>query len=194
MFHSIINRSPAIELEDIRVRLISPKDAQQIAAYYQRNRAFLQPWEPLREDAFFTVAGWDRRLIQLAELQKHKLAYYFVLVKKNSDEICGVINYSNLVRHPFYACHVGYSLDEHSQGKGVMRRALDATVEWMFEQQHFHRIMASYMPRNKKSAAVLRATGFEKEGMAKDYLLINGRWEDHILTARINPNWVQPKK
>lgn len=193
MFHSILNRSPAIEIDDIKVRLITSKDAYRITAYYQRNRAFLQPWEPLREEAFFTVAGWEKRLSQLAELHKHKLAYYFVLVRKGSDEICGVINFSNLVRHPFYACHVGYSLDEHCQGQGIMRRALDAAVEWMFEEQHFHRVMAAYMPRNEKSAAVLRAAGFEKEGHAKDYLLINGRWEDHILTARTNPDWVQPR-
>ncbi|MCW8327325.1 ribosomal protein S5-alanine N-acetyltransferase [Photobacterium sp. SDRW27] len=194
MFHSIINRSPVIEVDEFKVRLITSKDARQIAAYYQRNRAFLQPWEPLREEAFFTEAGWEIRLAQLAELHKHKLAYYFVLVKKGSDEICGVINFSNLVRHPFHACHVGYSLDELCQGQGMMRKTLKATVEWMFEQQHFHRVMAAYMPRNKKSAAVLQAVGFEKEGEAKDYLLINGLWEDHILTACINPNWTPPKK
>ncbi|ELR67512.1 Ribosomal-protein-S5p-alanine acetyltransferase [Photobacterium marinum] len=192
MFHSIINRSPAIVVGDFKVRLITTKDVHQITAYYQRNRAYLQPWEPLRDEAFFTEAGWSKRLNQLSELHKHKLAYYFVIVRKGSNEICGVINFSNLVRHPFYACHVGYSLDENCQGKGVMRRALNAAVEWMFEEQHFHRVMAAYMPRNKRSEAVLKAAGFEKEGTAKDYLLINGRWEDHILTARINPHWNQP--
>ncbi|WP_299018236.1 ribosomal protein S5-alanine N-acetyltransferase [uncultured Photobacterium sp.] len=193
MFHSIINRSPAIVVDDFKVRLITVKDVQQIATYYQRNKAYLQPWEPLRDEAFFTEAGWEKRLHQLAELHKHKLAYYFVIVKQGSNEICGVINFSNLVRHPFYACHVGYSLDERCQGKGMMRRALNAAVEWMFDEQQFHRVMAAYMPRNQRSAAVLSAASFEKEGVAKDYLLINGCWEDHILTARINPHWAQPK-
>ncbi|MDQ1883749.1 30S ribosomal protein S5 alanine N-acetyltransferase, partial [Aeromonas salmonicida] len=27
---------------------------------------------------------------------------------------------------------------------------------------------------------------FEREGYARDYLMINGRWEDHILTALLN--------
>ncbi|NBI51048.1 ribosomal protein S5-alanine N-acetyltransferase [Photobacterium alginatilyticum] len=194
MFQSIINRSPSITVDELKVRLITTRDAPLIAAYYQRNRAFLQPWEPLREEAFFTEAGWDKRLGQLAELHKHKLAYYFIIVKPGSDDICGVINYSNLVRHPFFACHVGYSLDERCQGQGIMRKTLEATVAWMFEQQHFHRVMAAYMPRNQKSAAVLDAAGFRKEGEAKDYLLINGRWEDHVLTSRINPNWIPPKQ
>jgi [ribosomal protein S5]-alanine N-acetyltransferase len=61
----------------------------------------------------------------------------------------------------------------------------------MFEVQHMHRISAAYMPRNKRSEAVLQRAGFAHEGHAKQYLLINGIWEDHHLTALINPHWQQ---
>jgi ribosomal-protein-alanine N-acetyltransferase len=47
--------------------------------------------------------------------------------------------------------------------------------------------MANYMPENKRSARVLEKLGFEKEGMARDYLKIAGEWRDHVLTAKINP-------
>ena len=52
------------------------------------------------------------------QLHKHKMAYYFVIQQKGSDDICGVVNYSNLVRHPFHACHVGYSLRSGLPGAG----------------------------------------------------------------------------
>ncbi|MGF1690698.1 ribosomal protein S5-alanine N-acetyltransferase [Photobacterium kagoshimensis] len=192
MFNSIINRSSNLAVDDLKIRLIANKDAEQITAYYQKNRSYLQPWEPLREEHFYTLAGWEKRLIQLTELQKHHLAYYFIILKAGSDEICGVVNFSNLVKHPFHACHVGYSLGEHYQGQGIMRRAVAATVQWVFEEQNFHRVIAGYMPRNAKSEKVLESLGFEKEGYAKDYLLINGKWEDHVLTSKINPNWKMP--
>ncbi|KFN17466.1 hypothetical protein JM66_20365 [Aeromonas bestiarum] len=38
-----------------------------------------------------------------------------------------------------------------------------------------------------RSGALLERLGFEREGLARDYLMINGRWEDHVLTARLNP-------
>ncbi|MGL4717164.1 MAG: 30S ribosomal protein S5 alanine N-acetyltransferase, partial [Aeromonas sp.] len=44
-----------------------------------------------------------------------------------------------------------------------------------------------YMPANQRSGALLERLGFEREGFARAYLLINGRWEDHILTSLINP-------
>ena len=36
-------------------------------------------------------------------------------------------------------------------------------------------------------SALLERLGFEREGFAREYLMINGRWEDHILTSLINP-------
>jgi ribosomal-protein-alanine N-acetyltransferase len=70
-----------------------------------------------------------------------------------------------------------------------MSRALKLAVRYMFSIQNIHRIMASYMPRNQRSEAVLNRLGFKREGFAKDYLLIDGKWEDHNLTSLINPNW-----
>ncbi len=46
--------------------------------------------------------------------------------------------------------------------------------------------MANYRPENIKSELLLKRLHFEKEGYAKDYLMISGKWRDHILTSRIN--------
>ena len=45
------------------------------------------------------------------------------------------------------------------------------------------------MPSNERSARLLHRLGFVIEGHAKKYLLINGQWEDHILTSLTNENW-----
>jgi ribosomal-protein-alanine N-acetyltransferase len=50
-------------------------------------------------------------------------------------------------------------------------------------------VAASYMPRNARSGRVLERCGFRIEGTAISYLRIDGRWEDHVLTALINPDW-----
>jgi ribosomal-protein-alanine N-acetyltransferase len=56
----------------------------------------------------------------------------------------------------------------------------------MFDDLGLHRIMAGYLPHNKRSGKLLDRLGFEKEGLARKYLKINGRWEDHLLTSLIN--------
>jgi ribosomal-protein-alanine N-acetyltransferase len=46
--------------------------------------------------------------------------------------------------------------------------------------------MACHMPSNLRSSALLGKLGFEREGFARSYLLINGAWEDMVLTSLIN--------
>lgn len=88
-----------------------------------------------------------------------------------------------------HACHLGYSLDPLVQKQGVMTRAIALTNAWMFEVQKMHRINACYMPRNRASGAILTRLGFYQEGFAKSYIEINGRWEDHVVTARLAPEY-----
>jgi ribosomal-protein-alanine N-acetyltransferase len=45
------------------------------------------------------------------------------------------------------------------------------------------------MLHNFKSAKVLKKIGFDKIGIAKEYLNINGRYEDHIMTQLLKRNF-----
>ncbi|MCG6236526.1 ribosomal protein S5-alanine N-acetyltransferase [Vibrio diabolicus] len=177
---------------DLLLRTAEIGDADMIAEYFQANREYLKPFEPKREEAFFSVNGWLQKLIKLNELHRMGLGYYCLLVRASSGEMLGTISFSNLSRFPFYSCNVGYSLAEKAQGHGYMRRGLTMACDYMFNVQKLHRIQAGYMPHNKRSEAVLEHVGFNREGYAKDYLLINGEWQDHVLTSLINPNW-QPE-
>ncbi|EKO3407393.1 ribosomal protein S5-alanine N-acetyltransferase [Vibrio fluvialis] len=174
---------------EIILRTAEFDDAARISNYFTVNRDYLKPWEPKREEAFFSELGWQQRLIKLSELHKMALGFYLLIMDADSDEMLGTISFSNISRFPFYACNVGYSLAEQAQGKQIMTRALKMACDYMFNEQNLHRVMASYMPHNKRSEAVLQRLGFVHEGQAKDYLLIDGQWQDHNLTSLVNPNW-----
>lgn len=164
-------------------------DAKRIATYFVENRAHLKPWDPQREEAFFTEQGWQQRLLKLTEVHKLSLGYYLLIIDVNSEQMIGTISFSNLCRFPIHSCNVGYSLAKQAEGKGIMTRALRMACDYMFSIQKMHRIMAAYIPRNKRSEAVLERVGFVHEGHAKDYILIDGRWEDHNLMSLVNAQW-----
>ena len=50
----------------------------------------------------------------------------------------------------------------------------------------------SAMPSNERSAGLARRLGFVPEGIARDYLYIDGAWRDHVLTALTNPAAAKP--
>ena len=66
-----------------------------------------------------------------------------------------------------------------------MSEIVQASIKYMQNEFKLHRIMANYLPYNHRSAKLLKRLGFEKEGYAKDYLKINGQWQDHVLNALI---------
>jgi len=74
-----------------------------------------------------------------------------------------------------------------------MYEALQPLIRYMQRQQRMHRIMANYMPHNERSGNLLARLGFEREGYAKNYLLIDGVWQDHVLTALTDPQWQPPR-
>lgn len=178
--------------DDIVLRSADIDDAQRIADYFCCNRTHLKQWEPERKEDVFHKMGWEPRLTKLHELHRLSLGFYLLIISRETGEMLGTISFSQLVRFPCFSCFVGYSLAQSAQGQGLMTRALTMACHYMFEHQHMHRIVATYMPRNRRSEAVLERVGFVKEGLAEKYLLIDGKWEDHTMTALINPNWSTP--
>lgn len=55
-----------------------------------------------------------------------------------------------------------------------------------FRDLELHRIEANIMPHNKASLRVVEKQGFQFEGLAKKYLKIDGKWEDHIHMVLLN--------
>ena len=68
-----------------------------------------------------------------------------------------------------------------------MSKLCQAALKYAFNELELNRVMANYMPGNERSGNLLKKLGFSEEGLAKKYLKINGRWEDHVLTSLVNP-------
>lgn len=162
-------------------------DGARMLAYRERNRAHLEPWEPARTDLFYTMQAVEEQLGRMMRMVEEKSALFWLLQCPDSEEVVGECGFTNIVRGPFQACHLGFSLDSRHTGKGLMHEALVAAIAHTFEVQGLHRVMANYQPSNASSEKLLRRLGFEREGLARKYLKINGRWADHVLTSLLNP-------
>lgn len=181
---------PLITSDRLTLRIAIKKDIPQIIKYFTDNRDYFTPFYPTLLHNLFTKDYWqyqiENHVLEFMHDQSLKL---FIFPQTNSRQIIGTINFTNFIRGAAHFCYVGYSLAESQQGQGYMTEALKAATDYVFAELNFHRIMANYMPHNRRSGNVLKRVGFVVEGYARDYLLINGKWEDHILTSLVNPDW-----
>ena len=171
------------------LRMLEQDEAHLITAYVNENREHLRHWEPGRSEGYYKPEFWQAEIKRIHNdfflAQALRLSVFFR--KSPKGPIIGVCNFTNILRGVFQACFLGYSVDHKHQGQGIMCEALKASTDFVFKYLKLHRIMANYMLRNEKSGKLLRKLGFVVEGYARDYLKIDGQWEDHILTSKISP-------
>ena len=185
----LLTEFPELEIENILIRIPRFADASKILDFYVQNEEFLAPFDPPKPENFHTLE-FSKEIVQ--NYQNNWVArtqLRFILICKSSLKMAGMISFTGMERGPFQSCRLGYKLGERFTGKGIMTNSLKNSIEYLFNELNFHRIEASYLRENAPSRKVLERSGFVTEGIAKDYLFINGKWRDHTLTSLINKNW-----
>ncbi len=171
------------------LKILGPDFARQSLDYYTRNRAFLTEWNPTPTAEFYTLPYHQERLrVEFEMMQEGRLARFWLFKYEDAEFTTAIGNlaFNNIVRGAFQSCHLGYQLDEREVNQGFMTEALRRAIAFAFDGLLLHRIEANVMPRNLRSSRVLVKLGFVEEGLARQYLKINGVWEDHIHYVMLN--------
>jgi ribosomal-protein-alanine N-acetyltransferase len=189
---------PSIEGKRVILRLPPPAEAANVVEYLTRNREHNANAGPAYPAEYFEVGHWQRLLEDnIEEYRAGHSARLFIFERQQLQPMdrqfaavpIGSANLAEIVRKAAQFCYLGYMIDKDKEGQGFMREALEELIKFAFEDLNLHRIMANYQPHNVRSGAVLKRLGFNVEGYARDYLHINGKWCDHILTSLTNPRW-----
>jgi [ribosomal protein S5]-alanine N-acetyltransferase len=147
----------------------------------QNSRSFLEAWEPRWNDDEFLQSSFRRRISHYNKLVAEDLAYPFFIFSADGQTLQGAITLSNVRRGVAQMATLGYWTGEAYANRGVMADALATIKNFASEDLDLHRLEAACLQTNTPSIRLLVRAGFEREGFAKAYLKINGRWEDHIL-------------
>lgn len=169
------------------ISTVTRRDAPALQDYYQRNMAHLARFEPSRPTGYHSLRAWRRRAGAMSAASRAGTGWHLVARLRDQDRLLAICNFNAVIRGVLQACQLGYSIDAAREGQGFMQEILTAALDAAFAQLGLHRVVAAYMPENERSGRLLARLGFETEGLARSYLLINGAWRDHILTSKINP-------
>ena len=170
-------------LDGDQVWLRWPKvgDFEEWATVRADSRAFLEPWEPTWPTDVLTRASFRRRIKRYARDARDDNGYSFFVFQKSDNALVGGVNLSHVHRGVSQSVSMGYWMAEPYTRQGYMSDAVRTTLRFVFDQLGLHRVEAACVPSNTPSRDLLKKVGFGEEGYARNYLRINGRWEDHIL-------------
>lgn len=174
-----------IEGTGVLLRAPQTGDYEEWAAVREKSRDFLTPWEPTWPADDLTRSAYRRRLKRYAEDQRNDLSYSFFIFSADRNMLVGGLTLANVRRGVAQAASIGYWMGATFVRRGYMGAAVRTIMPYSFSVLRLHRLEAACIPSNIASIRLLESCGFTREGYARQYLCINGAWQDHLLYARL---------
>ena len=173
---------------NIYLRFLVDNDAVPLEEMHRRNREFWQRYTSDRTEEFYTEEYQLNRIKTSLTKMELDEQYTFGIFLISTDELIGIVELTEVLRGPLQTCWIGYYVDQPHNGNGYTTQSIRLVVEYAFALLKLHRIEAGVMPHNIGSIRVVEKAGFHKEGLSKKNVKINGKWEDHLHFAVVNPN------
>ena len=177
-------RGPRLFLRDFTL-----EDADGLVRLRVENRSFLDPYEPIREEEFFTGPGQRREIERGMSDAAADRAYPFGIFSRDGGALIGALRLSSIVRGAWHNANLGYFVARRDNGRGAGTEAVGLALDFAFESAGLHRVQAAVMPANRASIRVLEKNSFRREGYALRYLRIAGEWRDHEIYAITREEW-----
>jgi ribosomal-protein-alanine N-acetyltransferase len=168
-------------------RIASVDDADALADRLLANRDFLAPWQPARQDDYFTAEAQRAILEQALDAYSWQTMVPLVIVD-DSSQLVGRINITGITRGAFQSASIGYWVSQSHNGRGIASAAVAETIAIAFRELGLHRLQAETLLHNAGSQRVLKRNGFRPFAVAPSYVKIAGEWQDHILFHLLNPS------
>lgn len=184
---NLVGGFPPVKLNGQGLYLRPPlaSDWESWAKLREASAAFLTPWEPLWPVDALSKPSYQHRLRrQLSEWRAGE-GYHFLIFRAGDDVLLGGLSLTNVRRGVAQTAVLGYWVGETFARSGVMTDAVKTALQFAFGELQLHRIEAACLPRNAASKRLLEKLGFRREGEARAYLRIAGRWENHLLFAML---------
>jgi ribosomal-protein-alanine N-acetyltransferase len=176
---------PNIVGDVVTLRTPQMTDYGEWAALREASRDFLTPWEPTWPSDDLTRGAFRRRIRRYSEDLRADQGYAFLITRNSDHALVGGLTLANIRRGVAQAGSLGYWMGLPHVRNGYMTAAVRAVVPFAFGTLRLHRIEAACIPTNVGSMRLLENNGFVREGYAREYLCINGVWQDHLLYARL---------
>ncbi len=176
----------AVEIgERVFLRRPTARDEAEFLELLRVSRSFHRRWEPLPPRGLPAVCPQRFAMFR----KRSELNERLLICRLEDGALAGTISLSQIVRGPFQSAFLGYWIGAPFQRRGYMSEAVSLILRHAFRTLKLHRVEANIIPSNAASIGLIRRAGFRSEGVARRYLKIAGRWQDHEHWVVLAEEW-----
>lgn len=176
------------ETRRLILKVLGPDYSNDVLRFYEKDRMLFEQYEANRSPNFYTE-NHQRTILQLEYGLALKLAQvrFYVFLKESPETIIGTVCLYD-ISSTYSRAEIGYKFSSAFHHKGYASEAVEKLVDIAFSELNLHRLCAHVIEDNLPSIRLLVGLGFEKEGICRDYLCLNGLWSDHLQYSLVAPS------
>lgn len=171
---------------DIVLRTYSPEDAAELFRTVDANRSHLRRW-----------LTW----VDATRQEEHSLSFILHARQEQEEQrslSLGIFRQGQLIggigmtawNHPLRKAEIGYWLIKEAEGQGIAQQCARHFIKFLFENLELNKLEIHHLPGNTRSAKVAQALGFRIEGLLRDSFLVNGSFQDLVVTGLLRREWL----
>jgi [ribosomal protein S5]-alanine N-acetyltransferase len=175
---------PTIELDGARLRPLRAADADALYAY-------------LRDPAVTELTAYPVVSVPMVETMIERslsrwaageLSKWGVALQEDDQLVgtCGFNEWSPVHRW----AELAYDLAQSQWGKGLMREAVAAVLQWTFRQGQVDRVHAFVRVDNSRSKRFLERSRFVREGCLRSFRVCRGQPHDFYVYGLLRSEWM----
>lgn len=162
-----------IESDILRFRNSTKADLNYIKAAesHEANKAYVFQWS--KEKHLNAIKNEDILHIIVEEIETGESVGYIIMAGMLSD-------FNSLEFMRFVIT---------KKGKGYGRKAVNLMKKMAFEIYHAHRLWLDVKEHNKLARSIYEKEGFKLEGIFRDYVLYEGKYENVVLMSMLEEEY-----
>jgi RimJ/RimL family protein N-acetyltransferase len=110
------------------------------------------------------------------------------IVLPHEDQLVGTCGFNEYSQAHRWA-ELAFDLAQAHWGKGLMRQAVAAVLQWAFRQDQVDRVHAFVRVDNRRSWGLLERSGFVREGCLRSYRVCRGQRHDFYIYGLLRSDW-----
>jgi len=175
------------ETRRLILKVLGPDYSSDVLRFYLKDKELFEKYEADRSPNFYTEAH-QRNILHLEYGLTLKLTQvrFYVFLKDEPETIIGTVCLYD-ISNAYSRAEIGYKFSSEHHHKGYATEAVEKLIDIAFSELNLHRLCARVQGANIPSIKLLVGLGFEKEGICRDYLCLNGIWTDHLQYSLLAP-------
>jgi RimJ/RimL family protein N-acetyltransferase len=135
-----------------------------------------KPVTELQEEARYSLEQEDNR------------SYSFIIEAREEEAgYCGLQNIDWISRR----AEINILITSENRQKGYGKEAIQLLLTFAFNDLNLHRIYLTCIYDNKSALNLYKSTGFKDEGILRQHIYTDGRYEDMHLLGMLKEEWLK---